>query len=184
MLNSNLGLSHRANPATKPTPWVILDATGTTYDTALDTIADSATAPTKDLGNGIFVITPEKPVLHIMPLVGDADNEVGSFGVYGVRAINTASNSLTNYYTHSTLWTGTATAGAKAVGGLTSVYYADTIATTAAALPSSAYRTISTTDDCAILEIDVRDFEYIVIVGTNSGGTAASMNFAYSSIPL
>lgn len=184
MNTHNLASSFQTNPATKPTPWTLIDATGTTYSTALATIVDAASSPSTNMSTGRFVVTLEKPVLQLLPIISDADNETAAFGVYGVRRINTALNTQTNYWSFTTLWTGTATAGAKVYTGSGNYRYADAISTTTAALPTSAYRVIATTDDQAILEMDVRDFEMVLIVGTLSGSTGAAVTFAYSTLPL
>lgn len=179
---SNIGLAYRSNPATSPQPWRFQDASGTTYSTALATIVDSETAPATSMSTGRWLIVPAKPLVQLAFVLTDLNNETAAFGVFGVRSITIGtSQAAQRYYSCAELMRGTVTAGAKAyAGGVGNTLWADTISISSAALPSTAYRVCSSTDDVAWLEFDVRDFENILVVGTLSGSTGVSLNVAES----
>jgi len=169
--------AYRAHPATKPVGWAPSSPTDTasTYSTALATINDSATAFVTNVSIGRYVFTHEKPVIQIAFVVTDADNEVAVFGVYGIKS---HVNGGTAYDTATLLLNGTATAGSKLFLGAANNFWADTITVSAYSLPTTAFRSINTTNDLSWLEVDTRDFERVMIVcnvNGASGGTAASV---------
>lgn len=184
---SNLGLAYQVNPATKPEGWRYQDATGTTYSSALATVADSETLPSTDMTTGRWLLTPQKPIVQLAFTVTDADNENIVFGVYGLRSLATGPNAPA-YWATTLLMNGYVTAGTKSVmGGVGSDKWADTITVSSAALPSSSYRVCNTTNDMGWLEVDARDFQHILVILTTSGapataGTGGNLYEAYATL--
>lgn len=176
MNHSTIGRAYRAAPDTAPQPWTVVSQTGTTYNTALARIEDSATAFVTDLTTGRVLLNQDKPLVQLAFLVSDADNETAKFGIYGVRK-----ETSSFYYTATPLLNGSVTAGTKSfAGGVGSMRWCDTITVTSSCLPSSAYRTCSNTDDVSWLEMDCRDFEQVLVVLTLDGSTGAAATLAYS----
>jgi hypothetical protein len=184
-MHYNAQYGFRGHPATKPLRWTLANTAGTTFSTAIaSSIADAADPPSSNMATGRFVITTEKPILQLVALVSDADNETATFGIYGFREIADGPRSLTPYWTFSTLMTGSVTAGAKQYSGSGNTRYADTWTISTVSLPVTAYRTIGIADDVSVLEFDTRDWDGIMVVGSLNSGTGASVNFAYSGATL
>ena len=167
--------------------WAVQNVDGSSYSGALSLYTDVIVPPVTALASGRWIMRPENALAQLAILAQGSAGQTGIFRLFGLRGIQKYGQPE-GQWTSFLMGSGTFTCGTKTghAGGVLNANwkYIDTITLTTTIVPTASIRVMNSASDVAILECDVRDFEYLAMELSTSGGTLTALNLLESFVGL